>query len=142
MNEDGERFSVEHAAGRFRADLQFAGIDRSELFEDSDERQQVRAHDTRSTFITVALANGRSEAWVAERTRRRSSILVQRYRRAARTFAELGLGELASLAEAVLELVGEGTRNGTEEGGGETARRKIEVNQSFGPVAKWQTRWI
>ena len=84
----------------------------------------MRAHDTRSTFITVALANGRSETWVADRTRRRSSIMVQRYRRVARTFAELGLGELASLAEAVPELVGEGTRSGTEEGGGETTRRK------------------
>ncbi|WP_438031363.1 hypothetical protein [Sorangium sp. So ce233] len=65
VNEEGERFSVERAAERFRAHLQLAGIDRPELFEDSDERQQVRAHATRSTFITVALANGRSETWVA-----------------------------------------------------------------------------
>ncbi|WP_438004537.1 hypothetical protein WME89_38020 [Sorangium sp. So ce321] len=78
MNEDGERFSVEHAAERFRVHLQLAGIDRSELFEDSDERQQVRVHDTRLPFIPVALANGRSETWVADRTRRRSSIMVQR----------------------------------------------------------------
>ncbi|HTN89321.1 MAG TPA: DNA integration/recombination/inversion protein, partial [Sorangium sp.] len=61
----------------------------------------MRAHDTRSTFITVALANGRSEAWVADRTGHRSSIMIQRYRRAVRAFAELGLGELASLAEAI-----------------------------------------
>lgn len=98
------RPSVERAAERFRAHLQLAGIDRPELFEDSDERQQVRAHDTRSTFITVALANGRSEAWVADRTGHRSSIMIQRYRRASRTFAELGLGELASLADASPEL--------------------------------------
>ncbi|WP_437753060.1 hypothetical protein [Sorangium sp. So ce1389] len=52
VNEEGDRFGVEHAAERFRAHLQLAGIDRPELFEDSDERQQVRAHDTRSTFIT------------------------------------------------------------------------------------------
>lgn len=69
--------------------------------EDSDERQQVRAHDTRSTFITGALANGRSETWVADRTGHRSSVMIQRYRRAVRTFAELGLGELASLAQAI-----------------------------------------
>ncbi|WP_437292380.1 tyrosine-type recombinase/integrase [Sorangium sp. So ce406] len=72
VNEDGDRFSIEHAAERFRAHLQLAGIDRPELFEDSDERQQVRAHDTRSTFITVALANGRSETWVADRTGHRA----------------------------------------------------------------------
>ncbi|WP_437671249.1 hypothetical protein [Sorangium sp. So ce131] len=76
MNEDGERFTVEHAAERFRAHLQLAGIDRPELFEDSDERQQVRAHDTRSTFITAALANGRSETWVADRTGHRGSVMI------------------------------------------------------------------
>ncbi|WP_438023436.1 tyrosine-type recombinase/integrase [Sorangium sp. So ce233] len=135
VNEDGDRFSVEHAAERFRAHLQLAGIDRPELFEDSDERQQVRAHDTRSTFITVALANGRSETWVADRTGHRSSIMIQRYRRAARTFAELGLGELASLAEAFPELGGrgKGTGNGTEQGGDGTATPKIKVNSTTWP---------
>ncbi|WP_437765366.1 tyrosine-type recombinase/integrase [Sorangium sp. So ce281] len=39
VNEDGERFRVEHAAERLRSHLQLAGIDRPELFEDSDERQ-------------------------------------------------------------------------------------------------------
>ncbi|WP_437935161.1 hypothetical protein [Sorangium sp. So ce341] len=67
VNEDGERVSVERAAERLRAHAQLAGIGRSELFEDSAERQQVHAHDTRSTFITVALANGRSETRVADR---------------------------------------------------------------------------
>ncbi|WP_159397658.1 tyrosine-type recombinase/integrase [Sorangium cellulosum] len=136
INEEGERFSVEHAAERFRAHLQLAGIDRPELFEDSDERQQVRAHDTRSTFITVALANSRSETWVADRTGHRSSIVIQRYRRAARTFAELGLGELASLAEAVPKLGGNVTGNGTEEGEGGTARRKLLINSNTWPRAE------
>ncbi|MGK3986478.1 hypothetical protein WME99_25760 [Sorangium sp. So ce136] len=129
MNEDGERFSVEHAAERFRAHLQLAGIDRPELFEDSDERQQVRAHDTRSTLITVALANGRSETWVADRTGHRSSIMIQRYRRATRTFAELGLGELACLAEALPELGGKGT----EQGGYGTATPKTKVKSVTWP---------
>ncbi|WP_437808628.1 tyrosine-type recombinase/integrase [Sorangium sp. So ce1078] len=110
VNEDGDRFSVEHAAERFRAHLQLAGIERPELFEDADERQQVRAHDTRSTFIPVALANGPSATWIADRTGHRSSLVTQRNRRAARTFAELGLGKLASLAEAVPELGGEKAR--------------------------------
>ncbi|WP_437924649.1 hypothetical protein WMF37_37345 [Sorangium sp. So ce291] len=123
VNEDGERFSVEQAAERLRAHLQLGGIDRPELFEASDERQQVRAHDARSTFITVALPNGRSETWVADRTGDRSSVMIQRCRRAARTFADLGRGELASLAEAIPELGGEGTGSGTGEGG-ETTRGK------------------
>ncbi|WP_437479009.1 hypothetical protein WME75_31890 [Sorangium sp. So ce1014] len=77
MNEDGERFSVEHAAERFRAHLKLAGIDRPELFEDSDERQQVRAHDTRSTFIPVAFANRRSETRIADRPRHRGSVVTR-----------------------------------------------------------------
>ncbi|KYF71451.1 hypothetical protein BE15_17295 [Sorangium cellulosum] len=115
--------SVEHAAERFGAHLQLAGIDRPELFEDSDERQQVRTHDARSTIITVALANGRSETWIDDRAGRRSSVRLQRYRRAARTFAELGHGELAYLAEAIPELGGGGRPRGT-------ARRRGQGNET------------
>ncbi|WP_437567757.1 hypothetical protein [Sorangium sp. So ce542] len=44
----------------------------------------VRAHDTRSTFITVALASGRSETRVAGRAgQHRSFVVSQRYRQAA-----------------------------------------------------------
>ncbi|AGP39505.1 hypothetical protein BE04_15500 [Sorangium cellulosum] len=119
VNEDGERVSVEHAAERLRAHVQLVGIGRPQLFEDSGERQQVRAHDTRSTFITVALASGRSESRVADRTGRRSSVVSQRYRRAARTFAELGLGELVSLAEGIDPRArGQGKRRGKRHGGG------------------------
>ncbi|WP_437686507.1 tyrosine-type recombinase/integrase [Sorangium sp. So ce176] len=135
VNEDGDRFSVEHAAERFGAHLQLAGIDRPELFEDSDERQQVRTHDARSTIITVALANGRSETWIDDRAGRRSSVRRQRYRRAARTFAELGLGELASLAEGIPELGGGGgtTGSGTEQGADGMAIPKIKANSITWP---------
>ncbi|WP_437567695.1 hypothetical protein [Sorangium sp. So ce542] len=119
VNEDGERFSVERAAERLRAHVQLAGIGRPELFEDCDERQKVCARDTRSSFITVALANGRSETRAANRTGRRSSIMGQRCRQAARTFAELGLGELASLAEAIPELGGKASGMASEGGGAE-----------------------
>ncbi|WP_437965147.1 tyrosine-type recombinase/integrase [Sorangium sp. So ce260] len=136
VNEDGERFSVEHAAERFRAHLQLAGIDRPELFEDSDEYQKVRAHDTRSMFITVALANGRSETWVADRTGHRSSIMIQRYRRAARTFAELGLGELASLAEAIPELGGKAS--GIASGGGGADHIEAVILSDINNLAPWR----
>ncbi|WCQ94785.1 integrase [Sorangium sp. Soce836] len=136
VNEDGDRFSVEHAAERFRAHLQLAGIDRPELFEGSAERQQVRAHDTRFTFITVALANGRSETWVADRTGRRSSVMSQRHRQAARTFAELGLGELASLAEAIPELGGKAS--GIASGGGGAEQVEAIISSKINNLAPWR----
>jgi integrase len=42
---------------------------------------------------TLSLANNRTEAWVADRTGHKSSAMINRYRRAARHAAELGLGE-------------------------------------------------
>ena len=96
--------SNELRAGDFRVALRKAGITRAELFEDNDVRQQVRVHDLRATFITLALANGRTEAWVADRTGHRSSTMINEYRRAARTHAELNLGTLAPLDDAIPEL--------------------------------------
>lgn len=85
----------------FRADLATAEVNRPELFERTKARQPIRAHDLRATFVTLALAAGRSETWVMDRTGHRSSVMVNTYRRAARTAAELGLGELAALDAAV-----------------------------------------
>ena len=64
----------------------------------------------RATFVTVSLANGKSETWVADRTGHRSSAMINRYRRHARTWAELGLGELAALDRALPELAAMATR--------------------------------
>ena len=52
-----------------RVHLAAAGVDRAELFESSSSRRPIRFHDTRATFVTVALAVGRTEAWVSARTR-------------------------------------------------------------------------
>ena len=79
-------------------------MDRTALFEKSDTRLPIRAHDLRGTFVTVALANGKTEAWVADRTGHRSSQMINTYRRTARTYAELGLGELEPMVEAIPEL--------------------------------------
>lgn len=95
------------AAQRLRSDLVTAGVKRPELFEKSAARVRVRVHDLRATMITVALANGRTETWVADRTGHKSSAMINRYRRAARLFDELGLGDLAPLDEAIPELVPE-----------------------------------
>src|SRR5690606_39831520 len=72
----------------FRADLRAAGIDRGELFEATKARLAIRVHDLRGTFVTLALANGKTETWVADRTGHRSSTMINRYRRAARTRSE------------------------------------------------------
>jgi integrase len=95
-----------HLAGQFREDLQAAGITRPELFERSSSRLPIRAHDLRSTFITVSLANGKSETWVADRTGHRSSQMIHAYKRQARTWTEANLGSLAPL-DSIPELVSE-----------------------------------
>jgi hypothetical protein len=92
------------AAEALRSDLATAGIDRPELFERSAARRPLRVHDLRATFVTLALAAGRSETWVADRTGHRSSVMIHRYRRQARQAAELNLGELAPLDGAIPEL--------------------------------------
>lgn len=101
IDEDGKPMVEGNAAKRYRAHLRAAGITREVLFERNETRQPVRLHDTRATFITVALANGKSEAWVQDRTGHRSSTMINRYRRAARTVSELGLGDFRRLDEAL-----------------------------------------
>ena len=71
----------------FRDDLRSAGLTRPQLFERNDRRQPIRVHDLRGTFVTLALAAGRSEAWVADRTGHRSSQMINVYRRPARAAA-------------------------------------------------------
>ena len=104
VNAAGKALPVRTAAARLRADLNTAGVDRAELYARSDSRQPIRVHDLRATFITIALANGRSEAWIADRTGHTTSAMINRYRRNARTFAELGAGDLAPMVAAIPEL--------------------------------------
>jgi integrase len=85
----------------FRRHLATAGVNRPELTERSEVRQQIRVHDLRASFVTVALANGKTEAWIADRTGHKSSAMINNYRRAARTHAELGQGTLTPLDEAL-----------------------------------------
>jgi hypothetical protein len=58
-------------------------------------------HDLRGTLVTLSLANGKSETWVADRTGHTSSQMINRYRRAARSAQELELGELHPLDVAI-----------------------------------------
>jgi integrase len=115
-------------AEQFRAHLRAAGVDRPELFERSAARRPIRLHDTRATFVTLALANGRSETWVGDRTGHKSSVMIAKYRRAARTAAELNLGDLAPLDAAIPEL-----RASSGPEGGEASPRSVSAGGSEEP---------
>src|SRR5262249_22039829 len=92
------------------------------LFENSDVRRHVWLHDTRASFVTIALANGRTETWISDRTGHCSHEQIGTYRRSARSVAELGLGDLESLSLAIPELSAEaGGGPGGPEGGREVA---------------------
>jgi integrase len=64
----------------------------------------MSAHDLRASFVTVNLALGRSEAWITDRTGHRYSQMIYRYKRQARTHADLNLGGFKPLHEALPEL--------------------------------------
>lgn len=93
-------------------DLRTAGITRAELFERSGSRQPIRLHDLRATFVTVSLANGKSETWVTDRTGHKSSQMIATYTRQARTWAELELGTLRPLDELLPEMSADCERDG------------------------------
>ena len=101
---DGDRraslwISVKHGktsdwlkgAQAYRHHIAIAGIDRAELFQDDDVRMPTRLQDLRGCFVTVALAIGRSEAWVSDRTGHTSSQMIKRRGQLARCAAELNL---------------------------------------------------
>jgi integrase len=96
-----------HPVERFHAKLRKAGVTRTELFDSTDARRRIRIHDLRATFVTVSLANGKTETWVADRTGHRSSQMINHYRRQAREWNELDLGPLSPLNEAIPELQNE-----------------------------------
>lgn len=93
-------------AERLRSHLETVGLktERPELFQTTANRLQIRVHDLRGTFVTVSLANGRSESWISDRTGHRSSQMIAKYKRTARTLEELDQGTFAPFDLAVPEL--------------------------------------
>jgi integrase len=91
-------------AEEFRDNLKRAEVQRPQLYMHNETRRRIRIHDLRAPFVTIALAAGRSETWVSDRTGHRSSHQIKNYQRASRTHAELKLGTLAPLHEAIPEL--------------------------------------
>ncbi len=127
----------EHLPETLRGHLRAAGIARPQLFEHGSKRRQVNIHALRATFVTVSLANGKSEAFVMDRTGHRSSLMIARYRRQARTAAELDLGCLAPLNEALPEFVGAGKVQGRRRAprGRRTKPRKNSSERPLGGMA-------
>jgi integrase len=100
----GQGVGPQHLAITFRAHLESLEGIRRELFQSTALRRPIRIHDQRATFVTLSLALGKTETWVADRTGHKSSVMINRYRRAARTAAELNLGPLLPLDQAIPEL--------------------------------------
>jgi integrase len=95
--------AIDRIAERFRESLVSAKVDRPALHENGENTRRIREHDLRGSFITLALANGRSEAWVSDRTGHTTSQMINRYRRKAREASELELGDWVDLADALPE---------------------------------------
>jgi integrase len=102
----GEAISKYGLAELLRTHLEAIGLkqERPELFVTTEQRHRIRVHDLRGSMVTISLANGWSESRIADRTGHRSSAMINRYKRTARSFAELDLGTPAPLSEAIPEL--------------------------------------
>lgn len=116
---------VQHLGTQMREWLHASGITRPQLFTDTAKRMHFRAHDTRSTFVTLSLAADHSESWVMRRTAHKSSTMIARYNVEAANARELGLGTLAPMDEAIPELSTDfavPTTNELKRAGGERGR--------------------
>lgn len=141
---NGERVRVDGLAERYRAMLESAlrtaDLYRAELFVGGERRMRVRAHDLRGAFTTYALANGKTETWVMDRTGHRSSVMVNRYRRVARTVAEAQLGDLLPLGEALPEacaaIKAAAEAAAATKGLDEKAERRYRNTATKGPIAQ------
>lgn len=87
---------TESLATELRADLRKSGAHRSEL-------SRIRVQDLRATFIALALANGWTDEQVVQHVGV-NRLSLDSFREQARSAAELGLGPLASLVDAIPEL--------------------------------------
>lgn len=88
-------------AEALREALKASGVERTELYETTDHTGKLRAHDARAMFVTVSLAEGRTETWIRDRTAHKSTSMIDRYRRQARQFSELKLGSFVDLVTAL-----------------------------------------
>jgi integrase len=89
VDDAGAVLTTDHRlAELLRESLWTAEVRRSQLHNDTTNSRKLRAHDLRATFTTLALAVGKTESWVKDRTGWTSSTMLERYRRAAHSAAE------------------------------------------------------
>jgi integrase len=100
---DGTRRKI-GLAKELRACLARAGVRRPQLHEATTERMVVGTHDLRATFVTLALARGKSEGWIRRRTGHTTPSMIERYRRKAENLAEGEAATLDPLWQAIPEL--------------------------------------
>jgi integrase len=120
-----------YGAEDLRAHLKLAKVDRARLFTDGPAHIPTRLHDLRGLFVTSALATGRSEAWVSERTGHKSSAMIARYRRRASTWQQAKHGALIALDAGLGIASGKASAPRGRGGGG--AAKPHETSQ-FGRV--------
>ena len=67
LDPQGRAHSQFGMAELLRSHLGTIGLreERPELFDDTPQRKRMRVHDLRGTFVIVALANNRTESWIA-----------------------------------------------------------------------------
>ncbi len=131
-------------AKRYRAALLAAGIDRAELHGNEAGRRQMRAHDMRATYVTLALARGASEAEIMRNTGHMSSGQIVLYNHAAGAWRRMGRGQLLPLGDALgignpFAVVTDSSGGGETEGetepmtGDNLVTKKPEENRYCGP---------
>jgi integrase len=94
----GRLFNSDGAARRLRRYSRIAGLERSQIYEKSEQRIPLRVQDLRASFVTISLAQGLTETWVTDRTGHRSASMLKTYRRVARTYEELNVGPPVTFA--------------------------------------------
>src|SRR5690606_7260524 len=106
IDENGGALELQHLANRARDALRTAGLDRPGLFSRGPLQEHFGTHCFPRTLVTRHLALGRNEDWVRQRSGHRSEELLT-YRQAAKALAELELGDVDPLDDAIPELRGE-----------------------------------
>ncbi len=126
---DGSLLDPYLLAERLRSFLKLAGVQRAQLYQSDEHRLHLRAHDLRASFVTVALANNKTESWVADRTGHMSSQMINRYKRWARGHQEQSLGDWVPLCDAIPELAEDPKRTGAVASAGKA------TNGAAGPAS-------
>lgn len=77
-------------AKRLQESMRLARLDRAALYDTNIDKgfQRMRAHDTRATYVTIALACGLSEGHIMLRTGHSSSEMIHRYDHAKQALVE------------------------------------------------------